>query len=166
MVSYVLAIICGALVLAADAVTKLFIMSNFALGDSAPFIKGLIDIVYIHNKGAAWGVLSGHTAVLIILTAIVMTLCIFFLFKYAKKSKLLFWAIILVLSGGLGNMYDRIFRDGNVVDFLHFEFWPDFPIFNVADCSVVIGAGLLILYFIIDTVKEYKLKKQEKNADN
>jgi signal peptidase II len=49
---------------------------------------------------------------------------------------------------------DRIFRGGNVVDFLHFEFFPQFPIFNIADCAVVLGAGILILYFLIDTVKE------------
>lgn len=166
MISYILAIVCALLLLVADAVTKIYIMSNFALGEGAPFIKGLIDIIYIHNKGAAWGILSGKTAVLLLLTVAVMILCIVFLWKYAKRSKLLFWAILLVLAGGLGNMYDRIFRDGNVVDFLHFEFWPDFPIFNVADCGVVIGAGLLILYFVLDTIKDFKLKKQENNADN
>lgn len=154
------------MLLICDAVTKIYIMSNFSLGESAPFLKGIVDICYIHNKGAAWGMLSGKTTVLLILTALVMVFCVFFLWKYAKKSKLLFWAVCLVLAGGLGNMYDRIFRDGNVVDFLHFEFWPDFPIFNVADCGVVIGAGLLILYFIIDTIKEYKSKKQGSNADN
>lgn len=166
MISYILAIICGVLLITADAVSKIYIMSNFALGESAPFINGLLDIVYIHNKGAAWGMLSGKTVILIILTLTIMIFCVIFLIKYAKKSKILFWAIILVLSGGIGNMYDRIFRDGNVVDFLHFEFWPDFPIFNIADCGVVVGAGLLILYFIIDTVKEYKQKKQVENADN
>lgn len=166
MISYILAIICGVLLISADAVSKIYIMSNFALGESAPFINGLLDIVYIHNKGAAWGMLSGKTAILIILTLTIMIFCVIFLIKYAKKSKILFWAITLVLSGGIGNMYDRIFRDGNVVDFLHFEFWPDFPIFNIADCGVVVGAGLLILYFIIDTVKEYKQKKQVENADN
>ena len=82
-----------------------------------------------------------------------LTVCVFVLIKY-RKSKLLFWAVTLVLSGGIGNMIDRIFRGGNVVDFLHFEFFPQFPIFNIADCAVVLGAGLLILYFLIDTVKE------------
>lgn len=166
MISYILAIITSVILLVCDAITKVYIMSNFSLGESAPFLKGVVDIVYIHNKGAAWGVLSGQTVILLVLTALVMLFCIFFLWKYAKKSKLLFWAVCLVLAGGLGNMYDRIFRDGKVVDFLHFEFWPQFPVFNVADCGVVIGAGLLILYFIIDTIKEYKQKKQGSNADN
>ena len=58
-------------------------------------------------------------------------------------------------------MYDRIFRGGEVIDFLHFEFWPTFPVFNIADCAIVIGAGLLILYFILDTIKEFKEKRQK-----
>ena len=58
-------------------------------------------------------------------------------------------------------MTDRVFRDGNVVDFLHFEFFPSFPVFNVADCAIVVGAGLLILYFILDAVKEERLKKEK-----
>ena len=74
----------------------------------------------------------------------------------------------LVVSGGVGNLIDRIFRDGKVIDFLHFEFWPQFPVFNVADCAIVVGVGLLILYFVIDTVNEYKFKKSglKENADN
>ena len=81
--------------------------------------------------------------------------------KNKIKNPLLIWAMTLVLSGGIGNMIDRVFRDGNVVDFLHFTFWPDFPIFNVADCAIVVGAGLLILYFLLDSIKEYNLKKNE-----
>ena len=67
------------------------------------------------------------------------------------------WAGSLIISGGIGNMIDRIFRDGNVIDFLEVKF-IDFPIFNIADCGVCIGAGLLILYFIIDMIKENKEK--------
>lgn len=161
MVSYVLAVVCAVLFLAADQITKYFISTNFALGESAEFLNGFIDLVYIHNRGGAWGILQGKTWLLVAITFVMLVVCIWFLIKAGRKNKLFFWAIMLVLSGGIGNMIDRIFRNGNVVDFLHFEFWPTFPIFNVADCAVVIGAGLLLLYFIIDTFKE-----KSKNENN
>ena len=159
MVSCILAIVCGLVLLGLDQYTKYFISTTMTLGESHGFLKGFIDIVYIHNTGGAWGMLSGYTWVLLALTAIVMIICIVLLVKTGTKNKLLFWAISLVVSGGIGNMIDRIFRGGNVVDFLHFEFFPTFPIFNIADIAVVVGAGLLILYFIIDTVKESKKTK-------
>ena len=166
MVSCILAIIVSAAVLAADQLTKLYIISNFDLGEGCGFIKGLIDIVYIHNRGAAWGMLSGKTWFLVAITAVIMAVCLYLLIKTGKKNKLLFWAICLVLSGGIGNMIDRISRSGNVVDFLHFEFWPQFPVFNVADCAIVIGAGLLILHFIIEAFNDYKARKRVENAED
>ena len=143
-------------------------MHNFALGEGCDFIKGIIDIQYIHNRGAAWGILSGKTWILLIFTVTVMALCLVLLLKTFKGSRIMLFAMTLVISGGIGNLYDRIFRDGNVVDFLHFEFWPDFPIFNVADCAICVGAGLLILYLLQETVKDYKNKKETKpeNGEN
>ena len=172
MISYILALVVGAIVLGIDQYTKYLIMTSFELGQGTDFIKGLIDIVYIHNKGGAWGILEGHTWGLLAMTVVIMIVCIALLFKWGMKSKLVFWAMSLVLFGGIGNMIDRIFRDGNVVDFLHFEFWTDFPVFNVADCAIVIGVGLLMVYFIVDTVKELKEKmntnpvKVAENDDN
>lgn len=159
MISYILAIVCGVTVLAVDQLTKYYIVSNFQIGGTAHFLNGFIDIIYINNKGGAWGILQGYTWALLSITAIVMVICFSLLLKLGKKNKILFWAITFVLFGGIGNMIDRIFRDGNVVDFLHFEFWPTFPIFNVADCAVVIGGGLLIFYFIYDSIKDSKAKK-------
>ena len=166
MVSCILAVICGIFIIAADQLSKLYIISNYSLGESSEFINGLIDIVYIHNRGAAWGMLSGKTWILIVLTLVIMLACVIFLIKIGTKNKLLFWSLIVVVSGGIGNIIDRVFRDGNVIDFLHFEFWPQFPVFNVADCAIVIGAGLLLLHFIVDAYKEAKNKKdgQIKNA--
>lgn len=161
MISYILALTVGALILGVDQYTKYFIMNHFDLGQGTDFIKGLIDIVYIHNKGGAWGILEGHTWGLLAMTFIIMLVCIALLFKWGAKNKLVFWAMSLVLFGGVGNLIDRIFRDGNVVDFLHFEFWPTFPVFNVADCAIVIGVALLILYFVVDTVKELKSKMSQ-----
>ena len=168
MFSYILAILCGIVVLAVDQFTKYYIISNFALGQSSEFINGFIDIIYINNKGGAWGILEGYTWTLLAVTAILMIVCFTLLLKLGKHNKFIFWAISLVLFGGLGNMIDRVFRDGNVIDFLHFEFYPTFPIFNVADCAVVLGAILLAVYFIYDTVKDLKQKKNNivENIDN
>ena len=160
MTSYILAIVCGIVFLGVDQLSKYYIISNFKLGEGCEFISGFIDIIYIHNKGGAWGILQGKTWLLIVITALLMITCFIFLFKAGKKNKLIFWSVTLILFGGLGNMIDRIFRDGNVVDFLHFEFFPTFPIFNVADCAVVIGAFLLIANLIFDSINDYKLKKQ------
>ncbi len=168
MFSFIIAVLSGLAVLIIDQFTKYFIISNFSLGQSADFIKGLIDIVYIHNEGAAWGMLSGKTWLLVAFTTVAMGFCGYLLWKYGRKNKLMLMGLTLVISGGVGNLIDRIFRNGKVIDFLHFEFWPEFPVFNVADCAIVVGVGLLILYFVIDTVNDYRLKKSEKqkNADN
>ncbi len=164
--SYILAIITGLCILGLDQYTKFFIVSNYELATSHDFIKGIIDITYIHNRGGAWGMLNGHTWLLLSITIIVMLICISLILKFGVKNKLMFWAVVLILSGGLGNMADRIFRSGNVVDFLHFEFFPEFPVFNVADCSIVIGASLLILYFIIDAINDRKLRKSVIDVQN
>ncbi len=163
MLSSVLAIATAMLLLGADQLTKYYISANFIYGKSVPFLKGFIDLLYIENTGSAWGMLSGKTWVLLTVTVIVMLILITFMLKYGRSNKLLFWAVSLVLSGGMGNLIDRIFRDGRVVDFIHLEFFPTFPIFNIADIAVVVGGGLLILYFIIDTVKERKINKEKEN---
>ncbi len=165
MLSYILALVCSALALGLDQLTKYLISTNLSLGESREFINGFIDIVYIHNTGGAWGILSGNTWVLLSLTVIVMLILITLLLKIGVKSKLLFWAVSLVISGGIGNLIDRIFRSGNVVDFLHFEFYPTFPVFNIADIAVCIGAGLLVLYFVMDLVNEHKKNKLAENLN-
>ena len=168
MVSYIVALLTGLCLLGFDQYTKALIIKNFHLSESKPFINGFIDLVYVQNTGGAWGLLSGQTVILLLITIIIMIFCVVVLVRYAKNNKLLFWSVVLVLFGGIGNMIDRIFRDGIVIDFLHFEFWPQFPVFNIADCGIVIGAGLLILYFLIDIKNDYKQKKlnSDENSEN
>ena len=155
--AYILAVVLAVLFLGADQLTKYIVISNMELFESVPFIKGLMNFTYIHNTGGAWGILNRHTWVLIVFTAIALLVCLFVLIKYAR-NKILIFALCLILSGGIGNMIDRIFRSGKVIDFLEFTF-IDFPVFNVADIAVCIGAGLLMLYFVLDTIKEQKEKK-------
>lgn len=159
MVSYILAAVTAVLALVADQFTKVYISNNFEMAKSYEFLPGLIDITYIHNDGAAWGMLGGYTWLLLSITMVVMLICIALLLKYGMRDKLLFWSAMLILSGGLGNMIDRIFRSGMVIDFLHFEFWPTFPVFNVADCAIVIGTCLLAFYFFKSLIDEEKQKR-------
>lgn len=166
MISYIITILCGALVLGFDQLTKYYISTNYSLYQSSDFIKGLVNIVYIHNPGAAWGIFSGQRWILVCFSIIAVVFCGYCFAKYGRQSKLMLWGLVLVVSGGVGNLIDRIFREGKVIDFLHFEFWPQFPVFNVADCAIVIGVGLLILYFVIDTVKEVKAKRSGKGQNN
>lgn len=157
---YLLAGIVSGLFLVADQLSKWYIASNFTLTDSKPFINGVIDFTYINNKGGAWGLMEGHTWILLSLTFFIMIICVALLIKEGLKNKLLFFSVSLILSGGIGNMIDRIFRDGNVVDFIHLHFMPTFPVFNIADCAVCIGAGLLLLHFIIDMIADYKVRRK------
>ena len=166
MISYILAVLTGILLLVGDQVTKHIVAAGMELGENGPvLIPGVIDTVYIKNDGGAWGMLGGSTWLLLSLTCVIMLVCIALLLKYGTKDKTLFWAIILVLSGGIGNMTDRVFRGGYVVDFLHFAFMPQFPVFNAADCGVCIGAALLLIYFIGGMIKESRLKKIKAEAE-
>ena len=81
--------------------------------------------------------------------------------KFSKGDKLLSTALAFVIGGGIGNMIDRIFL-GFVVDFIDFYAFPSvwMWVFNVADAFVCVGAGLMMLYIVLDTVKEIKAKKQ------
>ncbi len=158
MVSYILAVITGIIVLAADQLSKVFISKNFEMAKSYEFLPGVLDITYIHNDGAAWGMLGGYTWLLLSITIVVMLACIALLLKWGLRDKVMFWSAMLILSGGVGNMIDRIFRGGNVIDFLHFEFWPTFPVFNIADCAICVGAGLIILSLFKSILDEQKQK--------
>lgn len=162
MVSYILAAVTGLIVLAADQFTKYLVSTNLEIAKSyeilPKFLEKIIGITYIHNTGGAWGMLGGYTWLLLSITIVVMLVCIALLLKCGIRDKLMFWSVMLILSGGLGNMIDRIFRDGNVIDFLEFKFIR-FPIFNIADCAIVVGAGLLLLYFFKDMFEENKKKR-------
>ena len=170
MLSYILAIVTAAIVLAADQLSKYFIAQNFEIYNTHyDLIPGVLNITYIHNDGAAWGMFGGYTWLLISITIVVMLAGIALLLKWGLRDKLIFWAATLILAGGIGNMIDRLFNGGLVVDFLEFAF-IDFPIFNIADCAIVIGAGLIMLSLVKSIIDEQRQKSKAavmpKSADN
>jgi len=148
------AVVLGVLV---DFLTKLLAISQLkGQEDSVPFVRGVLRFTYEENRGAAFGILANHRWVFMVFSVIAIVLIVIYLVR-RDPPLTLFLSLSLILSGGIGNMIDRTFR-GFVVDFIEFYLFS-FPVFNVADCLVVVGAGLLVFWLIRDTVREQKKKK-------
>ncbi len=157
--SGIIALVAAALIVVADQLSKAAVASAFTTDMSPiPLLGGLFNIHYTTNGGAAWSILDGKTWLLVAISLTIVVICIYMLAKKTYGSKLMFWAVSVVLAGGVGNLIDRIFRGGRVIDFIEFGF-IDFPIFNIADIAVCVGAGLIVLYFITDTVREARSNK-------
>jgi len=135
-----------------------FISKAITDGKTKTIIDGFISIFSTHNTGAAWSMLSSHTWLLIVLS--VVFLAIILTANYFFKSKNYFYAIAmgLVLGGAFCNLYDRLVY-GYVRDFISLDF-ISFPIFNLADCAITIGAIMLVVFFIVLMAKEHKAEKQ------
>ena len=160
-----IALIAAAVLAALDQLTKYLIVNSYSFGESVEIIPGLVDFTYIHNNGAAFGMLQDKSWILLSVSSIVILLCVALLFKKSLNSKLLTSAITLVMAGGIGNLIDRIFNNGSVIDFIDVQF-IDFPVFNFADCCVTIGAGLIILDFIRELVNDFKKSRKVSEEDN
>ena len=149
----------GLLVL--DQWLKLWITANLPLGESMPFMPGFVELLTIHNYGAAWSSFSGQRILLLFVTSLIISTLILLMARRIVRHPLGVAACCLVISGGIGNLIDR-FRVGYVVDMFHFEFWPSYPVFNVADICVVCGAILGAIYYMwIYEKYDAKPKKEE-----
>jgi len=141
-------------VVIADQLTKALIVREFELYEVLDVLP-VLEITRLHNTGAAFSLLAGASGwqrwFFIGLALVVSTGIVYWMRNLPRHSAA--WlpaALALVMGGALGNVIDRIWH-GYVVDFLHFH-WGEayFPAFNVADTSITIGAGLLILDAILD----------------
>ena len=162
--SALIILIVAAVLVAADQFIKHLIVSAMVYGASVEILPGIVDFTYIHNNGAAFGMLQGKSWVLLSITSVIILLCLALVLKNSLKSNVLKVAITLVLAGGVGNLIDRIFNGGNVVDFIELKF-VDFAIFNFADCCITVGAVLIILDFIIELIKDYKIRKKNEEEN-
>lgn len=154
MLLYALSFIMAAVLLALDQWAKYWTDAHLSLGESASLLGPVLELNCVHNYGVAWSlfsempwmrwVLVGVSGLIVLLVALVLILRL-----VRHPAGIL--AGFLILSGGIGNLLDRIFL-GYVVDMLRFPFWPSYPTFNVADMCVVSGCVLWILYTL--TVKE------------
>ena len=137
------------LIIAADQSSKYWVVNNIGLTDSFTVIPKVIDFVYVKNTGAAFSFLSDKTYGIVILSVISVVFCIgviFSMIKYKPKNKLLNISLALMISGAIGNLIDRIAR-GYVIDFIETTFIK-FPVFNVADIAITVGAVMVIIYIL------------------
>ena len=158
----------------ADQVTKIIVlMQEWTLGDEHPIIDGLLTFVLHKNRGALGGLLADNRAVFMIISTIAIIGFALYIFLGHADTKIMGISMALVTSGGIGNMIDRIFI-GKVTDFIKFPFvyypsfsggeftWKEFPIFNIADCFVTVGAFTMIFALLVALIKEIKKSKREK----
>lgn len=143
------------LIVAFDQITKYFAKIYLYGKEAKTFIKGVIEFVYTENTGVAFSMFSGGRWFFIILTAAVSIGCLIFMYKSKPKKDLwLFWTLGVIVSGGIGNLIDRILL-GYVIDFINPVF-VDFAVFNIADCAVTLGTVSLIIYLVSDMFKKEK----------
>lgn len=167
---FILPILVIGFLTALDQLTKFIIISNFELYESKPVIENIFAITYIRNTGVAWGMFKGKRIIFLILTIIALLFSFRIYYNVYDKRKYIpiRICIVLLISGALGNMIDRI-RLGYVVDFLNFEL-INFPVFNVADIMVVISIFLLFILIIFKYSSEefdeiISLKSPAKDID-
>jgi signal peptidase II len=141
-------------VIALDLITKFLSYTRLSRVDTIPIIDGVIHFTYVENRGAAFGMLANHRWVFISISIVVISAFLLYLFLGHAENMLMGIAMSMISAGGLGNMVDRLSL-GFVVDFIDFRL-INFAVFNIADSFVCIGAGLMILYLVLEIIKEGK----------
>ncbi len=127
----------------ADQIVKLAVRIYMQEGSSVSLINGFLDIAFVKNYGAGFGILQGHAQLLAWFSLIVVGLIMYFYDRIPEtKNKGL--GVGLAVGGTISNFSDRIFL-GYVVDFIDFSFWP---VFNIGDIGITLGAVFLIAAFL------------------
>jgi len=127
-----------------DRISKLYFAQNFSLGESIPVIKNIFHFTLVHNTGIAFGLFKNQGIVFVIIPVIAIVLIIFHLYysrNHQEGGVAYLVAFSLILGGAIGNLIDRIVF-GHVIDFIDFRIWP---VFNLADSAISIGAAIILL---------------------
>jgi signal peptidase II len=165
MLSTIIAII----VVLLDQISKHFVCTDLKPVGNVSIIEGILDFTYVENRGAAFGILSDNRAVFMVVSVIIIAVLGYIVAMYHGQSKLFDVCLGLIVGGGIGNMVDRAVI-GYVIDFIDFcafDFW--IWVFNLADCAVVIGCILAIVFVVFDkksaTIGQNKEVSQSEKTD-
>jgi signal peptidase II len=147
-----------------DQLTKWLAVTFLQGNPSVPIIPEALQLTYLENRGAAFGMLANNRWVFLIISTVGILAVLGYMLIKRPTSKILCLALSFIVGGGIGNMIDRVLL-GYVVDFIDFCL-INFAIFNVADCFVCVGAGFLALWVILDSIREEKAKKAAAAVQN
>ena len=145
-----------------DQITKYLTILYLKPIDTQPIIRDVLHLTYVENTGAAFGMMKDSRWVFMLISTVAIVGILIYLFWKRPASKLECLSLAFIVGGGIGNMIDRTIL-GYVVDMIDFRL-INFAVFNVADSFVCVGAGLMILYLILDMVKESKAQKAARLA--
>ena len=163
-----LSVVMLVLLVGIDQLLKFLVTDNIMIGGTAYSLSfgdfDFLSITHIRNRGAAWSILEGKTILLIAIAAVAILIVFYFILKGKVKSRIGVISLTAMISGGLGNMIDRI-RLNEVVDYIKVDF-IDFPVFNFADICVVLGAICFCIWLIVDDIKSKKQKKVVNGDEN
>ena len=164
VVPYIIWLLISAALVAVDRISKVLIVRYLPDGKEVRVIPYVFNFVYVENRGAAWGILANNRWVFIVISSIAIIGIAFALLYLARYKKPLVSSLSLIFAGGIGNMIDRL-ANGYVVDFIQFDFFKKFPVFNVADSYVTIGGFMIVIYLIFFD-KTLFAKKEKKSDEN
>lgn len=146
-----------------DLVTKAWVLRNLTLYDRVPVLGDFFRLTYTHNPGAAFGINIGeHSRIFFLVLALLALGVLLYLYVVTPAfDRLRLWALALVTGGAVGNIVDRVRFERGVVDFLDFGLGSiRWPVFNVADTAVSVGAVLLLVSFYFE---ERRVREREES---
>lgn len=139
-------IIIGVLVLVSDIVTKLWASNSLAEVGMIPVINNVFNLTYVENSGVAFGMMRDKRIIFVSMSVVILAVLALYFYKTKNKNAWIKLGTALIFSGSIGNMIERVSK-GYVVDFLDFSL-INFPVFNIADIAVCIGAAALVVHFL------------------
>lgn len=144
------------LIIIFDQLTKYWAVSTLMREEPIVLINNFLQLNFVKNYGAAFGIMMNQRVFFIIITVIIVIGMLYYIRKY-NNTKIMNYSLVMILGGAIGNFIDRL-RLGYVIDFIDVNFWGvyDFPVFNIADSFIVIGTILLVILVLTDNheVKE------------
>lgn len=154
----------AALMLLIDQFTKYLSVKYLKDAPAVVLIDGVLELNYLENRGSAFGMLQNQKFFILFVGFVFLAVILFFLFKLPdeKKFRVVHVCLAVIIAGGIGNMIDR-FRFDYVVDFISFVL-IHFPIFNFADCCIVVSViALFILFLFVFQEKDLEFLNFKQN---